>query len=152
SGEALSVPTIDDDETGSLIGENADLGTATDVTVGSVTLGAFKYTSGILRLSQELFTDATPATMGQLGRALGKRVGRLANAHFTNGTGTGQPLGVLRQSTEGKVAAPATAITYGELVALQHSLDAAYWGRAGWMLHPDTFKVVRDLASANDVP
>ena len=153
SGEPSTVPTIDEtDETGSLIVENADLTTAADVEVDGVTLGAHKYSSGILRMSQELFTDATPATMGQLGRTLGKRVGRLANAHFTTGTGSSQPFGVVTQSTEGKVAAADDAIAYADLVDLQHSLDSVYWGEARWMMNPNTFKVVRDLASASDVP
>ena len=56
------------------------------------------------------------------------RIGRIANQMFTNGTGTGQPFGLVPRSTVGKVGATGktTTITYDDLVDIVDSMDVAY--------------------------
>lgn len=152
NGEPLQVPVVDDtDETGALIEENDDLATD-DVLIGNLPFAAYKYGSGILRMSTELLDDASPALMAMLGKTLAKRAARSSNVDFTIGDGDDKPFGVVTQSTLGKTAAADDAITYGDILDVQHSLTEAYWPRAAWMMNKATFKMVRQLADANGEP
>jgi HK97 family phage major capsid protein len=147
-GEPLTIPTTGDDESAALIGENADMSTE-QIAVGNFTMGAYKYSSKVVTMSNELFKDATPSFLGHLGKVLGNRIARISNLHFTVGDGSGKPTGIVLGSTLGHTAASATDITYDDLVELQHSVDAALWSKSGFMMKSDTFKVVRKLEDGN---
>ncbi|WP_428303699.1 phage major capsid protein [Lacipirellula sp.] len=143
-GEPLTVPTTDDSEAAVQIAENAYMSTE-EIAVDNFTLGAYKYASKIVRVSNQLVTDATPSFLRHLGKVLGHRIARISNLHFTTGDGSGKPQGIVTGSTPGHTAASATVITYDDLVELQHSVDAALWPKSGFMMSADTFKVVRKI-------
>lgn len=147
-GDPLTVPTTADSESAVLLGENADM-TTEEIEVGNFTLAAYKYTSKIVKLSNELVKDATPSFLSHLGKVLGNRISRISNLHFTVGTGTNQPQGIVTGSTLGHTAGSASVITYDDLVELQHSLDAALWASSGWMMSAPTFKAIRTLDDGN---
>lgn len=128
TGAALTWPTINDtaaakhaaliDEAGAL---NED-----DITTSSLTLNAYKYNS-LVKITSELMQDSAFNMASELGSLLGERVGRGTNAHFTNGTGSGQPNGVVTAcagTTE--ITSGATAIDGDDLIDLFHSVDPAY--------------------------
>jgi predicted phage gp36 major capsid-like protein len=76
-----------------------------------------------------------------LGRLLGERLGRITNTHFTTGTGTGQPNGVVTAATFTQATTGnATTITFANLVALYHSVDPAYRGNAKWMMNDNSHR------------
>ena len=86
--------------------------------------------------------------------AIGTRIGRITNAHFTTGTGSGQPRGVVTDASSGVVAAAGntTAITYANLVALEHSLDPGYRRGAEFMFHDSTLKAIKQLLDTTGRP
>ena len=145
SGNDLPIPTVNDTgNVGAIIAENTE-DAEQDVTFGQVTLNAYKYTSKFVKVSFELLQDSAFDIGAFLGRALGTRLGRIENTHFTTGTGTGQPNGVVTASSAGKTAASATAITYAEVIDLEHSVDPAYRLGGEFMFNDSTLAALKKL-------
>lgn len=156
TGATLPWPTNDDTaNVGAILGENTQV-TEQDVTLGQADIGAYMYTSKLVRVSLQLLSDSAFDVESWLARKLGERIGRAQNAHFTTGTGTNQPEGVQTNATVGKTGATGqtTSVTYDDLIDLIHSVDPAYrlGGRAGWMLHDTTLAAARKLKDAQNRP
>lgn len=155
-GETLKVPTCDDtSNTGAIVAENAE-NTALDLTFSEVSLGAYKYSSRLLRVSNELLTDTGVNLVQFIGETLGERIGRAQSSHFLTGTGSSQPQGLLVGGTS-VAAASSSTLAYADLVNLLVAINPAYLadGNAGsvaWMMHPTVFGLVRKLADANGNP
>lgn len=126
SGENLPWPTANDTGNAGRIITEGGTTNVVDPAFGQVTLGSYIYTSDVIKLSLQLVQDTAVDLMAFINEVAAERVGRIQNAHFTNGTGTGQPKGVVTAATLGKTAASATAITFDELVDLKFSVDRAY--------------------------
>jgi len=154
TGAALPMPTVNDTaQTGALLAEN----TATaeqDVTFGAVTLDSFMYTSKLVRVSLQLLQDEAFPADTWLAGLLGERLGRITNAHFTTGTGSGQPNGVVTASTLGKtgLAGQTLSIIFDDLVDLEHSVDPNYRRGARFMMHDSSLKVVKKLKDSQNRP
>ena len=151
TGAALPWPTVDDtSQVGALLAENTQV-SEQDVALGVKQLDAYKYTSKLVRVSWELMQDSAFDMEAFLRDILGERVGRILNQHFTTGTGTAQPTGIVTGATSGKTAASTTAVTADELIDLQHSVDRAYRNspRARFMLSDSALAAVRKLKDSN---
>ncbi|WP_088346297.1 MULTISPECIES: phage major capsid protein [Rhodomicrobium] len=147
AGNQIDWPTMNDTANkGAILAENAQ-DTEQDVAFGSKQLDAFKYTTKIIRVSEELMQDAA-IDIEQIVRDAGaERLGRIVNEHMTVGTGVGQPSGIVTASTQGFVAAAAANITFDDLIELQHAIDPAYRADPStrWMFHDNTLKRLRKL-------
>ncbi len=153
SGADLPVPKVDDtSNTGEIIAEAGAVTTTADPTFGQVVLQSFKYSSKAVIVSVELLQDSSINLPSYLGRALGTRIGRIKNTHFTTGSGSGQPLGVVNAASLGKTAAATNAITFDELIDLTHSLDPAYRARPGvrFMMHDTIAAYIRKLKDSQN--
>lgn len=151
SGQALQWPTMNDTtNVGRLLAENVQM-TETDVVVGTKTLDAYVYSSDLTRVSLQLANDAAFDVEALVRTAHAERIGRITNQHFTTGTGTAQPDGIVTGATSGVTAASATAITADELIDLVHSVDPAYRSssRAAFMLSDTALKSLRKLKDSN---
>jgi len=154
SGAALPWPTANDTgQSGEIIGENSSVNQQ-DITFGSVTLNAYKYSSKMILVSVELLQDASVNIPEFLGNALGTRIGRITNTHFTTGTGTGQPKGIVTAATLGKTGATGqtTSVIYADLVDLQHSVDPEYRINARWMFADSTLKAIKKMVDGQQRP
>lgn len=154
TGADLPWPTVDDTANeGAILGENTQ-DTEQDVVYGQNSVGAYMYTSKIVRASLQLLNDGVFDFEGWLARTLAARIARVQNRHFTVGTGTGQPDGVVTSAPVGVTAAAVAAITYDELVDLTEALDAAYLesGNAGFMFAQATRKAFRKLKDGQNRP
>ena len=151
TGAPLPWPTNDDTgNVGALLAENT-AATEQDFTFGMATLGAYKYTSKIVRVSLEFLQDVDwMDAENWIAQRFAERLGRIENQHFTTGTGSSQPQGIVTGATSGKTAAGAAAITADELIDLQHSVDPAYREspRARFMLSDTALSLVRKLKAA----
>jgi HK97 family phage major capsid protein len=86
-----------------------------------------------------------------ISRKFAERLGRIHNQHFTTGTGTAQPQGIVTGATSGVTAAGAAAITADELIDLQHSVDPAYRNeRSRYMLSDTALKLLRKLKDSQN--
>ncbi len=143
TGNPIAFPTFNDDEEAIIIGENTQI-PEDDLEFNSVTIGAYKYTSKLVRISNELLQDAAVNVEQIVSQALAKRIGRGVNRHLTVGTGANQPKGIVTSAST-MTAASATGIADAELFALQHSIDAAYRPGAKFMFNDATLLKVRTM-------
>lgn len=147
SGANLQWPTMDDTgNVGVLLAENTQMAEQ-DVVLASASLDAFVYTSKLTRLSYQLVQDSAIDPESLVISAHAERIGRILNQHFTTGTGTAQPDGIVTGAVSGLTAASATVIAPDELITLQHSVDPAYRNspRAKFMLSDAALALIRKL-------
>lgn len=149
-GNPMPFPTVND--TAVTAGAHTEGATMTDdggkdVTFGTKQLDAYAYDTEWLRISKELLDDSFEAMEGLIGGLLGERLARLANSQLTTGTGSSAPNGIVTASSLGVTAAGAAAITFDEIIDLEHSVDPAYrvGPAVGYMLNDATLKAVRQL-------
>jgi HK97 family phage major capsid protein len=150
SGNPIRIPTVDDTAVTAVTHtENTaltDTG-AKDVTIGQKSLDAFAFDTQFIRWSWELDADSIFGMEALLGDLLGERLGRIANLQLTTGSGTGAPNGIVTASSLGKTAAAVAAITFDEIIDLEHSVDPAYRTspRAAFMMNDSVLQAVRKL-------
>lgn len=149
-GNPMPFPTVDD--TANTAAANTEGATLTDdggsdVTFGEKQLDAYAFDTEWVRLSLPLIQDSALAMESVLTSLLSERLGRTANAQLTTGSGSSAPHGIVTASTAGKTAASATAITYDEIMDLEHSVDPAYRTspRCGFMMNDSTLLAIRKL-------
>jgi len=125
SGAAISWPTMDDTaNVGALISENTQVSLA-EASFGTRSLDAYKYTSGVVLISDELLQDAVMSVDGIINDAMAERIGRIGNTHLTTGDGASKPRGIVTAAGTA-AAAGAAAITFDDMINLEHSIDPAY--------------------------
>lgn len=157
SGVNLPWPTNDDTgNVGAIFGENVVM-TEQDVTFGTASLDSYMYTSKLLRASLQFLQDRPDADVWLAGK-LGQRVGRILNQHFTTGTGTAQPDGIVTSSTVAVTGSGSLATTggvsYDNLVDIVEAIDPAYGAANGqqWMMHQTARKAIRKLKDTTGQP
>ncbi len=143
SGNPLPIPTDDDTSNeGALLGENRQA-TEQAVAFGAVDLGAYTYTSKIIRVPNQLLQDSAFNLDAFLSSKIGVRLARVQNRNCTTGDGAGKPTGVMTAATSGVTAASATDIAPDEIIDLLHSVDPAYRNGARFMFNDSTLKVLK---------
>jgi HK97 family phage major capsid protein len=151
TGASLPWATMDDtSNVGALLAENTQMAEQ-DVAVGTASLDAYMYTSKLTRASYQVVNDAAFDVETIVRNAHAERIGRITNQHFTTGTGTAQPDGIVTSAVNGKTAAGVAAITGDELIDLVHSVDPAYRNspRAQFMLSDTALALIRKLKDSN---
>lgn len=157
-GNAMSFPTSDGtSETGEIIAENTTA-TAADPSFGTKSLPVYKYSSKIIAVPFELLQDSSIDIEAFVQARMITRLGRITNNHFTLGTGTAQPTGIVTGATTGVTAANSTsqvtAITYSSIIDLIHSVDPAYraLGNCRFMMNDQSVKVIRKVLDGSNRP
>ena len=146
SGETLRIPINDDtSNTGTIISENAEH-TALDMSFTEISLGAYTYSSRLLKCSNELLQDTGIDLAAFLGQQLGERIGRAQEAHFLTGSGSSQPEGVITAAST-TTAASATAIGINDLITLMNAVDPAYktGPKVAFCMHQTVWSALRRL-------
>ena len=146
-GRDIPWPTVDDTaNVGELLGENV-AAAEQDVAFGQVVLKAFKYSSKIVLVSMELLQDSFFDIGTILNDLLAERIGRITNTHFTLGTGSGQPQGVVVAAGLGKTGASGqtTTLIQEDIIDLEHSVDPLYRPGCSYMLADSTLKAIKKL-------
>jgi HK97 family phage major capsid protein len=126
TGATLPWPTMDDSTNKS---EILAINTAADINAlvfGQTTFAAYKYTTKRVMVPIELMQDNAINLPQVIGNALGVRAARGTNYHFTTGTGSSEPFGVVTDAVSGSTGSDVNVVTYNELVNLQHSIDPGY--------------------------
>lgn len=149
-GGVITMPTVND--TTSVVVKHTEGTTLTDdggsdVVFGEKRLEAYPFNTEWLRVSKELVDDSIFNMEQLLGSLLGERLGRRANLELTTGDGTGDPNGIVTASSLGKTAAAVAAITWDEVLDLEHSVDPAYrvGPRVRYMFNDSTLLALRKL-------
>lgn len=153
-GETMNFPTSDGtSEEGEIVGQNT-AATDLDISFGTKSLVVYKYSSKVVTVPWELLQDSSADIEGFVRGRLQQRLGRITNKHFTIGTGASQPNGLIPSATVGVTGAVSAtaAITYDNLVDLEHSVDPAYRANAKWMFHDDMLKLIRKVKDTEGRP
>ena len=155
-GNPLAWATMDETAaTGEIVAEGVTA-SASDLTFGQVSIGAYKFSSKIVPVSFEALQDAAVDVESLVIDALATRIARSQNTYFTTGTGSNQPQGVLTAAALGVTLAAGntTSITYDGLVDLLHSLDPAYRESPScrFMFNDSTFKAIKKLKDGQNRP
>jgi HK97 family phage major capsid protein len=148
SGNQIDWPTLDDTANQAYrLGENVAAVNEGDLAFGNKQLDAYKYASGPILVSSELLQDSALNVEQIIRDAMAVRFGRKVNADLTIGDGVGDPNGIVTAAPLGVAAAAAAAITFDDLIELQHSIDPAYRSDPScrWMFHDSTLKRLRKL-------
>lgn len=175
TGEPLRMPTVDDTSKRAFItGQSLDVNDSDNYRTGTnrgavdfddISLGAHTYSSGSIRIPQQLIRDSHYPVVSYIGARIGERFGRAWSEHDTNGKGpqsgnnykNSQPWGVIprirgkdgtnyRQDTHNvkvvvadntglTVGTGANQIEYADMVDVYTKLDPAYRVRGEWMFH-----------------
>ena len=178
TGNLLPYPTNNDtSEAWTVIGEAAQVsdqgqtanyptsgttpsGQPGNLTMGVVNFGAWKGSTGLVRVSLELLQDSAFDLEDFLKNAFAVRLGRGYEYYLTRGTGVNQPTGILTAVTasgqaatiatgsstnDGSANTGANSIGTNDLIALEHSIDPTYRRGARFMLHDNTLKTIKQL-------
>lgn len=149
TGADLQWPTTNDTANkGAILGENQPI-TEQDITFGQTTLGAYLYTSKLIRVSWQLMQDSAFNMDSHIASVAGERIGRILNEHFTTGDGSSKPSGIVTGASSGVTTGLQAGVTYDELVNLIHSVDPAYRTNARWMFRDSTLQYIRKLKDGN---
>lgn len=147
SGAPQSWPTSDGTaEIGEIVAENAGA-TQGDITFGAAALNPFKYSSKKIALPVELIQDSAVDVVQFVINRLATRLARITNLHHTNGSGTGQPWGIVPRASAGKVGTTGQTLTviFDDLADLFHSVNSAYRKKGSWSLADTSLRVVRKI-------
>ena len=152
SGVPLPFPTMNDTSNkGQLLTETTQDTTELDPTFAQTILNAYTYTSKKVYVSVEFMQDNAINFEARIGEILGIRIARILNDHFTTGTGSSaQPTGIVTAATSSTyTTAASNAITYTELMKLEHSVDPAYRARgangAKWMFADSALLAIKSI-------
>lgn len=149
SGATMNFPKTDPTaEIGEIVGQSVAVASG-DTVFGNITMDTYKYSSKKIALPFELIQDTFIDIETYVQTILAMRLGRIQNTHFTAGTGTGQPFGLVPQTPVGKTGTTGQTVTvvYDDLVDLEHSVDPAYRNMpgVGYLMHDSSVKVLRKI-------
>jgi HK97 family phage major capsid protein len=160
TGQVLPYPTDNDvNISGERVGENAQV-SSSDVALGQILFGAYKYSSRLIKVSVELLADSAFDFEAFLTRKFAQRLGRILVSDFTNGLGSTfqQPMGLVTATLAsgnvvqavGSGANDGTSIaglTIGsdDFVNLEHSVDVLYRPNGSFMANDSTWKSIRKI-------
>jgi HK97 family phage major capsid protein len=143
-GGLLSYPTSNDTgNEGALIAENTQV-SQQDITFGNLDFNAYTYSSKMILVPNQLLQDSAFDLGAYIAQKIAERIQRITNRHFTVGTGTAQPKGVVTASVNGAGAAVA-ALTFDNIQDLIHSVDPEYRLGSSFMFNDATLKVLKKL-------
>ena len=154
----MNFPTSDGTaEVGEILAENTTA-TALDASFGVKSLPVYKYSSKVVAVPFELLQDSSVDIEAFVRNRLVTRLGRITNTHFTTGTGSSQPNGVITASTTGYTAANSTSqvttILYTSLIELVHSIDPAYrnLNNCSFVMNDSSVKKLRQILDTQGRP
>jgi len=172
TGQPLPYPTMNDTTvTGEIVGEGAQVSDV-DAAFGHLVLNAWKYSTKMVKVSLELLQDSAFDLEAYLKEAFAIRLGRILNTHFTTGSGTNQPNGIVTAAVAndgtpqawGSGSGPGIPLIAGgsagndggsetgtnsigsqDLVNLEHSVDRLYRKGARYMMHDTSLRYLKQL-------
>ena len=147
TGEPLVIPKSTAFSTASIVGEGSQA-SASDPTLSSTTLGAYKYVV-LVQMSNELANDNAVDVAGFLARQAGIAIGVTTRGHMTTGSGTSQPWGIVTRASTGVTGGTAVtgAFTADNLIDLRYSVNGVYTAQpgCGWMMNSTAMSAARKL-------
>jgi len=162
TGAALNWPTDNDTTNSGILTTENEQTQLQDIPTGLVSLGAYRFSSKGIAVSNEAVADIAvkPSLDDYLAKRFGVRIGRGANPYLTTGTGTAQPTGCLYGLTATRTATGSAdtdgvgdyLIGYYDVCTLIDSLDPLYRSNGTFMMHPATLTYLQQVTGRNGQP
>jgi len=127
---------------------------AVAATFGQQQFEAYKYTSGLIRVSTELLQDSAFNMQAVITELLSERIFRGLNEAFTTADGSSKPRGITIAAAHGNNTADDDAISAEDWVNLVHEIDPGYRNRPGtrFMFHDSVLRELKKLSvSSSDI-
>ena len=115
-----------------------------------ISLSAYKMAVAV-KISNELLQDSYYDLEQHLSEEFGKAFARAEENSFLNGTGVGEPKGILptlAESATGTLQTTGGEITADDLLTLQYSVERLYRKKACWLMSDATLARIRRLKDA----
>jgi HK97 family phage major capsid protein len=140
-------------EVGEWVGQNQDA-TQGDITFTNVLLATYMASSKKIPLPVQLIQDSAIDVVAFVIDRLATRIGRLTNAAYTAGDGSGKPYGLINRATVGKTGTTGqtASVIYDDFVDLLHSVNSEYRKRGTFQMADSSLKVVRKLKDTTGRP
>tara|TARA_R100000664_G_scaffold17192_1_gene26109 strand:+ start:1649 stop:2830 length:1182 start_codon:yes stop_codon:yes gene_type:complete len=157
ASNTVTIPTVKDTSHASSIhggviaywAEEAGSYTASEPDFGQLQLTAKKLT-GYTQASDELVADSAIALESLLVGMFGDAIRFYEDKSFINGTGAGDPLGILNSdaliSVSKETGQAATTIVYENLVKMYSRMFTKSHNNTVWLAHPDTLPQLMTMA------
>jgi HK97 family phage major capsid protein len=154
SGNPIDWPTVNDTANRAYqLSEAGNTETSAEkFTDSTMPLAAYKWTSGLLRLSSELIQDSAFNMATVVVDLLSERIARGINYGGTLGTGSSQPQGVTVGAAYGVSFSTQGSPSYDQIVNLEHACDPAYRKNGRFMFHDKTLAVIKKLKDSQNLP
>ncbi len=138
---------------GVIVGEGQNHGKS-DTGFTNVQLGAFKISSKVILVSEELLQDSEIDMVAYITNIARTRIDRGMNAYILTGTGVGQPKGLLPSITKEVAIDNLSKFTWETLVDLFHGIDAAYRvsPKRAFGMHDKTLAKIRKFKNTQGEP
>ena len=157
-GGTWNLPAANDTaQEGYVVGEVTDMNaSAEDITFSNIDIGAYQYTSGLIKISNALIQDSMFDFVGWLADTLAIRFWRGLNTLFTTGSGSSTLTGIMTGSYKGEDAVK-RGITRNDILNLYHSVDPSYRNSpfCRFMMNDSTLKTIKAIvqsATYNESP
>lgn len=159
SGNPMAYLTNDDTgNLGAVVPEGSLIATGADLVFAERALQAWKYaTTGAnslpLKISWELLQDSAIDLEAFVAKKFAERIQRKLATDFVNGSGVGEPQGVLNGGLTNSTAWSSNTVpTYGDLVNMTHNVDPAYRDGASWSFNDKTLALIEKLVDTTGRP
>lgn len=138
---------------GVIVGEGQNHGKQ-DTGFTNVQLGAFKISSKVILVSEELLQDSEIDMVAYITNIARTRIDRGMNSYILTGTGVGQPKGLLPSITKEVAIDNVSKFTWETLVDLFHGIDAAYRvsPKRAFGMHDKTLAKIRKFKNTQGEP
>lgn len=146
-GDTVTVPVTATYPSAALVTETNLIG-ASNPTFAQVDLNAYKY-AFLTQASNELLQDSAFDVESFLARVGGQALGNGTGAAFINGVNATMPNGLFVGATTGVTTAATLAITFDELIDLEHSVTTPYRQNGVFIMNDSTLKAVRKLKGSD---
>lgn len=149
TGENMQLPRLQAHGIGTQVSGQGTTLAGTDPTMGRINLNVFKY-GQLVRVSNELVSDAAFDIASWLGGDIGYALGRVVDADLIVGTGTNEPVGMTILAGAGtnapiKTGGSLIAPTVEKFIDLQYSVADSVRQRGSWLMHDSTAGSIRKL-------
>jgi HK97 family phage major capsid protein len=151
-GQSIVYPKLNGRTAATWTGETAAR-TESSPTFTDQNLPAYEL-STFVDVSNQLLEDNQYNLLGELAQMFGEDMGKVEGAAFVNGTGTGQPTGLLTSTAITNTVITGAASNFPNsnpadiLIKMQHALPAVIAQNAVWMMNRATLGTVRQWKDA----
>jgi HK97 family phage major capsid protein len=112
----------------------------------SRTITVYRYNM-LMKVTNEFLADQQANFDQFITEEIARAYARLVNNYIINGTGSGQPYGILARATTSETLAAVAGLDFADVLNIMHKLPSAYdeAGSTGWVMRNATLGAIRAL-------